>query len=65
LIDNNTNEDESRASNLTELGMLATLKKNVKVEESKLSIEDQEEESDSSSDQLSDMSSERVNRQKR
>ena len=42
LIDNNTNES-NRTSNLTEMGMLTN--KKYKVEESKLSIEDEESES--------------------
>ena len=41
---------------MTEMAMLSTNKKAIKTEESKLSIEDESE----SSDQLSDMSSERV-----
>ena len=58
LVDNNTNES-NRTSNLTEMGMLTN--KKYKVEESKLSIEDESE----SSDELSDMSSERVKKSRK
>ena len=59
LVDNNTNES-NRTSNLTEMGMLTN--KKYKVEESKLSMEEEESES---SDELSDMSSERVKKSRK
>ena len=59
LVDNNTNES-NRTSNLTEMGMLTN--KKYKVEESKLSMEEEESES---SDELSDMSSERVKKNRK